>query len=182
MTQYLALLRGINVGGNNIIKMKDLKMCFEDMGLENVTTYIQSGNVIFSSVIDDKSALTRMIETKLSSQFDYKSTVLLITHSEITYVVASAPEGFGTNTDEYRYDVLFLIPPFTVDQALSGISAREGVDQIWSNEAVIYFSRLISNAGSSYLNKLVGTSTYKQMTIRNWNTTTKLLQLMNSSA
>jgi uncharacterized protein (DUF1697 family) len=182
MTQYLALLRGINVGGNNIIKMKDLKACFESMGLVNVTTYIQSGNVIFSSASQDKSALTRMIETKLSTQFDYKSTVLLISQSEMTFVVESAPAGFGTNNNEYRYDVLFLIPPFTVEQVLQGISARDGVDQVWSNDAVIYFSRLISKAGSSYLNKIVGTSTYKQMTIRNWNTSSKLLELMNSTA
>ncbi|NCP46313.1 MAG: DUF1697 domain-containing protein, partial [Flavobacteriales bacterium] len=49
MNQYLALLRGINVGGNNIIKMVDLKACFEKMGFTDVKTYIQSGNVIFTS-------------------------------------------------------------------------------------------------------------------------------------
>jgi uncharacterized protein (DUF1697 family) len=178
MPKYLALLRGINVGGNNIIKIKDLKSCFEEMGFHDVITYIQSGNVIFSADEGDIAAITQRIETQLSSRFDYKSTVLVVTHETLKLVVGLAPPEFGSNKDEYRYDVLFLIPPFTVDEALMGIHARDGVDQVWSNDHVVYFSRLISKAGSSYLNKIVGTSTYKNLTIRNWNTTTKLIELM----
>lgn len=68
--QYLALLRGINVGGKNIIKMVDLKACFEEMDLSDVTTYIQSGNVVFASTETDSAKLTDKIEKTLSKRFN----------------------------------------------------------------------------------------------------------------
>ena len=64
--RYIALLRGINVGGNNIIRMADLKQSFEELGFSEVTTYIQSGNVLFNSSEGDKQLLTGKIEAHLS--------------------------------------------------------------------------------------------------------------------
>ena len=75
---YLALLRGINVGGSNIIKMAALKTCFEGMGFTNVATYIQSGNVLFASAEKNTGKLTRKIEKALSKQFSYKSLVVMV--------------------------------------------------------------------------------------------------------
>lgn len=76
--QYLALLRGINVGGNNIIKMTDLKSCFENMGFDDVLTYIQSGNVLFKSDEKNKTRLTNRIEMVLSEHFnpDYSYVIV----------------------------------------------------------------------------------------------------------
>lgn len=179
--RYVALLRGINVGGNNIIKMTDLKACFEEMGFQNVSTYIQSGNVLFSSDKTDNEVLSEKIEQALSSTFNYKSKVVLIPKTNLAKVVNEAPPGFGTEPDQYRYDVLFLKPPLTPSVALEKLSLREGVDQVWTGEGVLYFSRLIAKAGQSYLNKLVGLSVYKQMTVRNWNTTGKLLELTDKT-
>lgn len=176
--KYVALLRGINVGGKNLIKMVDLKSCFEDMGYKNVVTYIQSGNVIFSTDDTDKISITSKIEQTLSEKFKYTSLVVLVGYEHLKAVVNKAPKDFGTNPDEYRYDVLFLKEPFTTEEALESIRTREGVDRVWDGEGVLYFSRLISKAGSSYLNELVGSAVYKKMTIRNWNTTTKLWALM----
>jgi uncharacterized protein (DUF1697 family) len=180
MNQYLALLRGINVGGNNIIKMANLKECFESMGLNNVKTYIQSGNVIFQSDNNNKKELTQKIEIELSAQFNYKSKIVLVTRNQIEAVVEKAPQGFGEKPDEYRYDVLFLKEPLTATEAMKSISIREGVDQVFQGDDVIYFSRLISKAGQSYLNQIIKHEIYKSMTIRNWNTTTKLFSMMKS--
>jgi uncharacterized protein (DUF1697 family) len=180
MNQYLALLRGINVGGNNIIKMAILKECFESMGLNNVKTYIQSGNVIFQSDNNNIKELTQKIETELSTQFNYKSKIVLVTRNQIEAVVEKAPQGFGEKPDEYRYDVLFLKEPLTATEAMKSISIREGVDQVFQGDDVIYFSRLISKAGQSYLNQIIKHEIYKSMTIRNWNTTTKLFSMMKS--
>jgi len=77
MTRFLALLRGINVGGNNLIKMNDLKAEFERLGFQDVKTYIQSGNVIFSSALSDKLKLTELLEKSLSEKFSYPARVLL---------------------------------------------------------------------------------------------------------
>ncbi|RPH29677.1 MAG: DUF1697 domain-containing protein [Bacteroidales bacterium] len=177
-SQYLALLRGINVGGNNIIKMADLKACFESMGFANVITYIQSGNVLFKSAEQDKAKLTVDIENKLSNSFNYQSKIVLVTHEQLHVVVKDAPNGFGLNPDEYRYDVLFLKEPLTSSEAIKSVKARDGVDSAYTGNDVLYFSRLISKAGKSYLTKIISLPIYKNMTIRNWNTTTKLLELM----
>lgn len=179
--RYVALLRGINVGGNNIIKMTDLKACFEAMGFKNVSTYIQSGNVLFSSDKTDNEALSEKIEQALSKAFAYTSKVVLVSSDTLSKVVNEAPPGFGTEPDLYRYDVLFLKAPLTPSLAMEKLSLREGVDQVWLGEGVLYFSRLIAKAGQSYLNKLVGLSIYKQMTVRNWNTTSKLLELTENT-
>lgn len=177
-TKYLALLRGINVGGNNIIKMVDLKKCFESMGLTDVVTYIQSGNVIFTSSEKSQAKLITTIEECLSKKFNYKSKIVLITNEHLEKTVQKAPKGFGTEPDEYRYDVIFLKEPLTAKEAVKDIQLREGVDNLSAGDGVLYFSRLISLAGKSYLSKVVSLPIYKNMTIRNWNTTTKLLALM----
>lgn len=175
--RYIALLRGINVGGNNIIKMADLKKSFEEMGFEQVKTYIQSGNVIFNSDKKDLSKLEKEIEKVLSEKFNYISKVVIISHNQLERIIENAPNDFGVYAQDYRYDVLFLKSPLKAEKALEKIIIREGVDIVNLGDGALYFSRLISKAGQSYLNKIVGTPVYKEMTIRNWNTTTKLLAL-----
>lgn len=176
--QYLALLRGINVGGNNIIKMADLKACFESMGFTSVATYIQSGNVLFSANSVDITRLTNKIEKTLSDRFQYESRVVVITDQELKQAVDGAPEGFGTDPETYRYDVIFLKEPLTPAEAMQHVRAKAGVDNAYAGEAVLYFSRLISKATQSHLTKIISLPVYQQMTIRNWNTTTKLLAMM----
>lgn len=179
--QYLALLRGINVGGKNLIKMADLKACFEKMNFSNVTTYIQSGNVIFSSTEKDKALLTVKIEKELTETFNYKSKIVLFTSQQVVAVKDEAPTGFGTIPDDYKYDVMFLKEPLTASEAIKSFRIREGVDSVYAGTDVIYFSRLISRAGQSYLSEIISLPIYKEMTIRNWNTTSKLCLLMNEN-
>jgi len=173
-TRYLALLRGINVGGNNIIKMADLKACFEKMGFDGVITYIQSGNVLFDSEDSDINHLTTTIEQNLSEQFSYASRIVLIPQEKLLRIIQTAPDGFGVLPDEYRYDVIFLKQPLTAEEALSKIKIKEGVDFVTAGDGVLYFSRLSSQSSQSQMTKMMGTAIYKEMTIRNWNTSTKL--------
>ncbi len=175
--QYLALLRGINVGGKNIIKMTDLKACFESLGFSDVVTYIQSGNVLFKSAEKDKAKLTGKIEKALSARFDYTSRIVLVNHAELRQVAEGAPNGFGKKPDTFRYDVIFLKEPLTPKEAMKDVSVKEGVDEAYLGRHVLYFSRLISKATQSHLSRIVGLPVYQNMTIRNWNTTTKLLAL-----
>ncbi|MCB9146274.1 MAG: DUF1697 domain-containing protein [Anaerolineales bacterium] len=178
MTQYLVLLRGINVGGKNIIKMADLKASFEEMGFTNVRTYIQSGNVLLESPENDKAALTTKIEVGLSKRFNFDAKVVLVSQKELKAVVQSAPQGFGAEDKKFRYDVIFLKEPLTSKEAMKSVKVREGVDTAYAGKQALYFSRLISRAAQSHLTKIIGTPVYQNMTIRNWNTTTKLLELM----
>jgi uncharacterized protein (DUF1697 family) len=176
--RYLALLRGINVGGKNIIKMADLKACFEMMCFTDVSTYIQSGNVIFASDETDPMLLETHIEKVLSETFNYKSRIVVISHQQLKEVVVKTPDGFGMFPDTYKYDVVFLKKPLTAESAISEVLARKEVDNVYTENGVLYFSRDIANLSKSYLSKIVTLPIYQFMTIRNWNTTSKLLLLM----
>lgn len=176
--KYLALLRGINVGGNNIIKMTALKSCFEENGFKNVVTYIQSGNVIFESDQKDLATLTTQIEKVLSKKFNYASRVVVVSQMQLKGVVKNAPQKFGKNPAEYRYDVIFLKTPLAAKEAMKSISVKDGVDEVSLGKGALYFSRLISKAAQSKMVKIITMPIYQNLTIRNWNTTTKLLVLM----
>jgi uncharacterized protein (DUF1697 family) len=182
MGQYVALLRGINVGGNNLIKMTALSACFEKHGFQNVVTYIQSGNVIFEAGASAASKLTQRLEAMLAATFSYRASVVLLSRKELQRVVAGAPKGFGAEPARYRYDVLFLKPPLGAAAAMEIMPMKEGVDQLSPGQGVIYFSRLISKASQSRISKIVSMPIYQSMTIRNWNTTTKLVQILNVRA
>ena len=175
---YVALLRGINVGGANLIPMTALRAAFEALDLVDVGTFIASGNVLFRSGPTDARALASRIEAALSKEFGYAATVVLRSHAQMKTVVRRAPDGFGASPHLYRYDVVFVKEPLVPRMVVTMISTREGVDTAAAGSSVIYFSRLIARASQSHLPKLVSMPVYKQLTIRNWNTTTKPLALM----
>jgi uncharacterized protein (DUF1697 family) len=180
--KYLALLRGINVGGNNIIKMTDLRSCFANMGYADVSTYIQSGNVLFKSDERNKTRLTNKIEQMLSARFSYSSCIVVVTNEQLRKTVEEAPEGFGKEPDKYRYDVLFVKEPLSPGEIMKNLRIRDEVDRSFAGESVLYFSRLINRASQSYLTKIIALPEYKKITIRNWNTTIRLLSLMEDEA
>lgn len=179
MGQFAALLRGINVGGKNLIKMPALKECFEAGGFEDVSTYIQSGNVLFRGGGSARS-LEAKIEKMLERTFDYEPVVVVRSRAQMRSIVVDAPKGFGTKPQSYHSDVLFLKPPLTAATALKQISTREGVDEAHADRGVLYFSRLSSQRTKSHLSKVVSLPIYKQMTIRSWSTTTRLVELMEA--
>jgi uncharacterized protein (DUF1697 family) len=175
--RHVALLRGINVGGRNIIKMTDLRRRFEDIGFTAVETYIQSGNVLFSAKRTNSFRLTKMIELALSDAFRYDSRVIVLSAGELAQVVAQAPHGFGKDGNRYRYDVLFVKDPLTTREALGQLTTKPGVDVAHAGDHALYFRRVISRAAQSHLSRLVQRPAYKYITIRNWSTTTKLLEM-----
>jgi uncharacterized protein (DUF1697 family) len=179
--RYLALLRGLNVGGNNIVKMADLRACLERAGLNSVTTYIQSGNVLFQSHLKNAARLAGSIEQTLSKEFAYTAVVVVVSQEQLERIVNEAPPGFGSNPAKYRYDVVFIKPPFSAPEVLPTISLKQGVDAALESNGVLYLERLISRAAESKLSKLITNAAYKSMTIRNWNTVGKLRQLMNAA-
>lgn len=174
---YVALLRGINVGGKNLIRMTELTACFEAEGFEDVATYIQSGNVVFRAT-GSASSLTRRVEEALTAAFAYPASVVLRSRAQLAAVVEKAPRGFGSKS-EHRYDVIFLKEPLTASAALKDVPANPDVDTVRAGPGCLYFSRLASRASQSRLSKVVGLPIYQRMTIRNWNTTTRLLAMMH---
>jgi uncharacterized protein (DUF1697 family) len=179
MTTYLALIRGINVGGKNPVSMGQLKQCLEEHGYEKVTTYIASGNVILQS---EKPAIEiqDQIEKILPENFkldDGFVKVLTLSYQQLRSVVENKPVGFGEQPDLYHSDGIFLIGVDS-SEVMPVFNPREGVDQIWPGEGVIYSQRLSSQRTKSRLNKMMSSPYYKSMTIRNWNTVTTLFEIM----
>lgn len=182
MKPYLILLRGINVGGKNKIAMAVLKECLEALGFQNVTTYIQSGNVLVWSNVS-ATTIAKKIETMLPQKFKLDSSlikVLVLTREQLQTVVDKKPRGFGEQPDTYHSDAIFLMN-IGPTEAMQVFHPREGVDQVWPGEGVIYSQRLSAQRTKSRLGKIVGTPAYQSMTIRSWNTTTKLLMLMRDN-
>ena len=182
MPGYVALLRGINVGGKNLIKMPALKACFEANAFEDVATYIQSGNVLFTSPETGKAELTLRIEAMLAETFGYQATVVVRNHTQMRAVIKRAPVGFGAEPTKYRYDVIFLKEPLTAKVAMKSVLTKPGVDEAHAGTGVLYFSRLIAKAAQSRLNRIMSSPIYPSVTIRNWNTTTKLLRMMDQAS
>lgn len=177
-TSFVALLRGINVGGNNLIRMPALKAAFEDAGYGNVRTYIQSGNVLFRTGQTGPQELEQSIERMLEERFGIPILVVARSRDELADIVASAPEGHGSPL--HRSDVFFLKHPLSAEEALAQFpDLRDGVDAVAPGPGVVYFSRLDAEAGRSRITRIMGTPLYRRITIRNWRTTTKLLQLID---
>ncbi len=175
-SRYVALLRGINVGGNNPVPMTALRAFFEQQGLADVATYIQSGNVLFTSA-ERSDALAARLEAGLSEAFGFPACVVLRSREQLRGVVEAAPAGFGARPAAYRYDVIFLKEPLSSDEALAAAPARPGVDRVRAGEGVLYFSRLVARASQSRMSRITALPIYRRMTIRSWSTTTRLLAL-----
>ena len=182
MPRYVALLRGINVGGKNLIPMPALKTAFEEAGFRDVRTYIQSGNVVFAAPSSPQAELMGRIERMLRTSFDhYDASVVLRSRSQMRAIVERRPDRFGSEPTKCRYDVLFLKAPLTAKTVIGTVPTKEGVDRIWPGNGVVYFSRLTARAVQSRLSRVVSMAIYQRMTIRNWNTTTKLLELLEAT-
>jgi uncharacterized protein (DUF1697 family) len=158
--------------------MEKLKQCFVDMDFSDVKTYIQSGNVTFRAQDIDKTELIKMIENQLLQTFSAEIKTALFTANELLEIVENAPKNFGSEPEKFRYDVWFMLPSITANEIVSNIRLRDGVDFLQAGKNAIYTSRLTCEMNKSYLQKIIQTPIYKNITIRNWNTTTKLLGMM----
>jgi uncharacterized protein (DUF1697 family) len=179
MNTYVILLRGINVGGKNKVSMAALRKCLEELGFSDVSTYIASGNVILRS---NKRAeeVQAQIEKVLPERFDLDDgfiKALALNVAKLQPVVDNKPAGFGEHPDTYHSDAVFLMG-IDPEQAMSVFAPREGVDEVWPGEDVIYSQRLSAQRTKSRLNKIMVSPLYKSMTIRSWSTTVKLLALL----
>jgi uncharacterized protein (DUF1697 family) len=176
--KYIALLRGINVGGNSIIKMYDLKAAVEKCGFSNVKTVIQSGNVIFESNESIDKATLKM-EKALSENFGVSSGMIIKTHDQFKEVLAGIPDAWK-KADDLRMYIAFVIGPVTVQEVLAEIEPKEGVDFVETGPGVLYMSTRLSGITKSRFSKLVAKKIYKSISIRNYNTVKKLLAFMES--
>ena len=168
---FVALLRGINVGGRNSVPMAGLRSVLEDMGLDEVTTYIQSGNVVFRSQAPLKSLPAKM-EDAIADAFGVRPAVLLRTPAELAKVVDSNPFA-----DTAKVHVVFLDRKPAAKDAARLDPDRSPPDAFELVGRALYL-HLGNGAGRTkltgdYLERTLGV----RGTQRNWNTVVKLLEL-----
>lgn len=176
--KYLALLRGVNVGGNNKIEMPKLKKTFEKLNLEHVSTYINSGNVMFETSDKDIANLTKKVESQIKQDFKLAIKVLLIKLESIKKICNGISKDWENNVDQ-RTDVLFLWEDYNKKSSLNLIKINSAVDNIAYIKGAIVWNVERKNISKSGMKKFIGTELYKNMTARNINTTRKLRELMS---
>jgi uncharacterized protein (DUF1697 family) len=175
--KYVALLRGINVGGNNIIKMIDLKKSIEECGFTNVMTYIQSGNIIFESDEINLDSILTKLENSLRENFHVSSGIVIKTLEQLKNIISEVPADWK-NRNDLRCYIAFIRGPVSAKDAVRDIELKEDIDFIKAGNGVLYMSTLLSGLTRSRFTRLITKTIYKDITIRNYNTVQKLLSLM----
>jgi uncharacterized protein (DUF1697 family) len=178
---YLALLRGINVGGKNRVEMARLKKVFEGAGLDDVRTYINSGNVIFSSEPRPDDELAQLLERVIAEEFGFHVPVLLRDLDRMTAVEAALPDAWVTDK-EMRCDVIFLWGAIDDASLVEDLPVREGIDEVVYAPGAVIWRVDAENLTRSGRTRMIGGQVYKQTTVRNANTFRKLTALMRESA
>jgi uncharacterized protein (DUF1697 family) len=177
MIRYIALLRGINVGGNNIIKMSDLKTAFEHHGFHNVVTYINSGNIFFESEWDETAAKTAC-EKLITENFGLDIPVCVISDVDLREAMEHAPDWWGNSSDS-KHNAIFVIPPATVAEIIAQIGeTKPEVEKISCYGSVIFWTAPLATFSRTRLTKIVQSkAAYNAITVRNANTALKLAAL-----
>jgi len=180
-SSFVALLRGINVGGKNPIRMPDLVECFREAGYGEVSTYLQSGNVLFSADHKQAPKLEAKIEAMLEQRFGTPLLVVIRSRDELAETIDAAPADHGS--PKLRSDIFFLKHPLTAEEALAEMpELREGVDSVAPGPGAIYFSRVAAKATKTRIQKFMAMPIFQQITVRNWRTSTKLLEKLDAAA
>ncbi len=174
---YVALLRGINVGGNNKVDMKELKEVFEEAGMTSVKTYINSGNIIFADSHHDKAELPAILESAILAHFNLSIKVLVYNIEEFQQIAGSVPESWRNDKD-MKSDVWFLWPEADRKTVLDELTIKPEIDRVDYVPGAILWSVDKVFSAKSGMQKVIGTKLYKLVTIRNVNTVRKLLELM----
>ena len=182
MPVYVAMLRGINVGGNKIIKMDRLRASFESLGFEQVQTYIQSGNIVFKAGKASSTALSKKIEDRIVKDFGFPASVVLRASQEIAGAIAANPYVKDPAIEMERLHVMFLrdAPAPETLKELARLTTKP--DRSHCSGKEIYFHLPNGVARSSLANNPIERRLLSQATMRNWKTVSALHQMCQDRA
>jgi uncharacterized protein (DUF1697 family) len=173
---YVAFLRGINVGGNSIVSMASIKQALVDLGLSGVRTYINSGNVIFSTRPSDAQKLGARIEKALEGHTGMPIKVLVMDHKGLKKLVGAIARNWVDDKTMRTY-VLLLWKELDDGKILDRLPVRAGVDNVRYAPGAVIWQVDRKDIAKSRMSRLIGTPNYKQITIRSANTMRKLNEL-----
>lgn len=177
MKKYIAFLRGINVGGKNKLSMPELKATWEENGFTDVATYINSGNIIFSCVDTDEEVLKEQCEILIIKRFNLKIPVTIVSAESLAAAIAHAPTWWNTDK-ESKHNAIFVIQPVSVEEVFAEVGEiKPEYEKVDYHGRVIFWSAPLKTFSRTRWSKIVGSSVYNNITIRNANTVNKLYLL-----
>ncbi len=176
---YVALLRGINVGGNNKVSMAALKVCFEELGFSDVVTYINSGNIIFRAQDTDPRKLEPKIETCLHATFSFPISVAVRSFDDMQAIIQNLPQSWKT-PDGLKCNVIFLRPAIDSPSITDGLKPKPDIEEVHYHPGVLFWSANTSDLTRTNMVKLSSEPIYKEMTIRIVNTVRKIYEIMKT--
>jgi uncharacterized protein (DUF1697 family) len=175
VTTYICLLRGVNVGGNKLLKMAELKALFDSLKLRDVKTYLQSGNVVFRSDESDRAVLTRRIEDGIRKKSGMEVKIILRTTDELRKVIAANPLAPTRNPSAVVVAFLGGAIGDPAKALLTSLKITSEELHFGKQELYVYFPEGMarSKLSSSLTEKKLGVN----VTARNWNTVNALLKM-----
>lgn len=179
---YVALLRGINVGGNNKVSMAELKDALTQAGLKNVRTYINSGNVLFESDQNDVAQLTVLCEQAIQDRFGFVVGCIVIASAEYRKIIDDAPSWWGTDKERMRSDALFVMANGTAGAVLDTVGeVNSDFEWVASTKNVVFWTVDMRRYGRARLPKIIGSAAYKTVSMRSASTTRRLYTLLEDA-
>ena len=175
--KYVALLRGINVGGKTLIKMADLRTCAEELGLDAVSTFIASGNLLFESAERSAAKLETKIERAVEKRFELPVKVVVLDRAAYTRIVKAIPKTWVGNK-ELRANVAFVRRGTNAKQVVRELEPDPAVEEVKAVNGAILWATKRNSVNRSVMRKLIGGDAYKELTVRNLNTTLRLQDLL----
>jgi uncharacterized protein (DUF1697 family) len=176
--RYVALLRGINVGGKTLIKMADLRTCVEGLGFDDVSTYIASGNVLFATD-GDAGRLADTIEHAIEERFELPVKVVVLDRTAYGRIVKAIPKAW-IGDDAVRANIAFVRPGTDAKKVVGELDPDPEVEEVKAVKGAILWATRRDALNRSALRKLIAGAAYKELTVRNLNTTLKLQKLLDA--
>ena len=175
--KYVALLRGINVGGKTLIKMADLRTCAEELGLDEVSTFIASGNLLFESRERSAAKLESKIERALEQRFELPVKVVVLDRAAYARIVKAIPKSWAADKT-LRANVAFVRRGTKAKEVVRELEPDPAVEEVKAISGAILWATKRDAVQKSVMRKLIGGAAYKELTVRNLNTTLKLHELL----
>lgn len=179
MKRYVGLLRGINISGKNKISMAELKKGFTEIGFTEVTTYLNSGNIVFSSTIEDKNTLTNRIAIMIKDTFRLDIPVFVILQKELEELLKNAPDWWGNDNKEIYDNIIFLMPPLSYVEFYAEIgNPKTEYEKVHNYKNIVFWSFSRQDyQKTNWWPKTASAKVSNKITIRTANTVRKIMNL-----
>ena len=177
---YVALLRGINVGGKNMVSMKALKDSFERLGFEGVQTYINSGNILFQTSETDARKIEDQIDRMLVRDYALKGKTVVRSQPEMARLVKTIAKTWRIDPQS-RYNVIFLRHAIDSRKVLTQLTPDADIEEVVYCPGTLLWSARVTDLKRTMMAKLSSKAIFQEMTVRNVNTTRKILELMEAT-